>query len=84
MVRRARGVARFQLGGGFGEFLRNFAKKLRRTPLGLRRDFLFNETPDARELLVEAAAEFFEFVHIPPRRLLALRAGKRMGAIPVL
>jgi hypothetical protein len=29
-------------------------------------------------------ADFFEFVHFPPRRPLALRAGKRMGAIPVL
>jgi hypothetical protein len=29
-------------------------------------------------------ADFFEFVHFPPRRPLALRGGKRMGAIPVL
>jgi hypothetical protein len=52
--------------------------------LGFRSDFFFNETPKARELFVQAAADFFEFVHFPPRRPLALRAGKRIGAIPVL
>ena len=77
-------VPRFQLGGGLGEFMRNFAEKLRRAALGLRSDFFFNETPEARELFVEAVAEFFEFVHFPPRRPLALRVGKRIGAIPVL
>jgi hypothetical protein len=84
VLRSARRVPRFQLGGGFGEFLRNFAEKLRRAPLGFRCDFFFNKTPQARELFVEAVTDFFEFVHFPPRRPLALRAGKRMGAIPVL
>lgn len=84
ILRKTSRVPRFQLGGGFGEFLRNFTEKLRRASLGFRRDFFFNETPQARELFVEAVADFFEFVHFPPRRPLALRAGKRMGAIPVL
>jgi hypothetical protein len=77
-------VPRFQLGCCFREFLRNFTEKLRGAPLGFRGDFFFNETPQTRELFVEAVADFFEFVHFPPRRPLALRAGKRMGAIPVL
>jgi hypothetical protein len=84
IVRRARGVARFELGCGFREFLGNFAEKLRRAALGFRRDFFFNKTSQARELFVEAVADFFESVHFPPRRPLALRVGKRMGAIPVL
>jgi hypothetical protein len=79
-----RRIPRFQLRRGFGEFLRNFAQKLRRAPLGFRRNLFFHKTPDARELFIEAAAELFEFVHFPPRRPLALRVEKRMGAIPVL
>jgi hypothetical protein len=84
ILSRTSRVPRLQLGGGFGEFLRNFAEKLRGAPLGFRRDFFFNKAPEPRELFVEAVADFFEFVHFPPRRPLALRAGKRMGAIPVL
>jgi hypothetical protein len=84
IVRRARGIARFELCGGLGEFLRNLAQKLRRAALGFRSDFFFNETPKTRELFFEAAADIFEFVHFPPRRPLALRAGKRIGAFPVL
>src|SRR5260370_37553240 len=84
IVRRARGVARFELGGSLDKFLRNFAEKLRGAPLGFRSDFFFNETPKPRELFVEAEADFFEFVHFPPRLSFALRAGKRIGAIPVL
>ena len=84
ILRRTSRAPRFQLGGGFRKFLRDFAEKLRRAALGFRSDFFLHETPQARELFVEAVADFFEFVHFPPRRPLALRAGKRMGAIPVL
>jgi hypothetical protein len=84
ILRRACGVARFELGSSLGEFLRNFAQKLRGAALGFRGDFFFNETSKSGELFVEAVANFFESVHFPPRRPLALRAGKRIGAIPVL
>ena len=84
ILRRTRGVARFELGGSLGEFLRNFAEKLRGAALGFRGDFFFNESSKAGEFFVEAVADLFESVHFPPRRPLALRVGKRMGAIPVL
>jgi hypothetical protein len=83
-LRSACGVPRFELGGGLGEFLRDFAEKLCGAALGFRSDFFFNKTPKPRELFVEAVADFFEFVHFPPRRPPALRVEKRMGAIPVL
>ncbi len=77
-------MARFQLGGCIDKFLRNFAEKLRGAALGFRSNFFFHETPKACEFFVQAAADFFKFVHFPLRRPLALRAGKRIGAIPVL
>jgi hypothetical protein len=84
ILRRARGVTRFELGSSLGEFMRNFAEKLRGAALGFRSNFFLNETPKPGEFFFEAVAEFFEFVHFPPRRPLALRVGKRIGAIPVL
>jgi rhomboid protease GluP len=79
ILRRARGVARFELGGSLDKFLRNFAEKLRGAALGFRSNFFFNETPKPSELFVDAAADFFEFVHFPPGPPFVLPAGKGLA-----
>ena len=60
--------AGFQFAGSFGQFFRNFAKKLRCAFFGFGSDFFFNVFAEAGYFFIQAAAEFFKFVHKVARR----------------
>jgi hypothetical protein len=58
-----RGHPCLQLLRGLSEFRRDFAQEFGAAPLCFRSDFVFQVTPQAREFLINTAAEFFKFVH---------------------
>src|SRR5258708_4070193 len=72
--RGARGIARFDPRGCFGELFRNFAQELRRAFFRFRRNLFFYKTLHARELFVDAPAKVFKVFHVLKARKLFVNA----------
>jgi hypothetical protein len=69
--------AGFQFARGFGDFFGDFAEEYRSAAFGFGSDFLLEVLAQASEFFIQAAADFFEFVH-------SFCAPDSQGAIPVL